>query len=155
MAEAGLARTLFYRHFDGLPSLVLSLLEDFRAGVLDSGDPADPEFLRRALRSAVDVARRDGPILRAAEDAARDDAVVERAYREFREWVVDTVAAIFTVNVASGLVRAVPDVRATTRALVLMNAAFLVDTFGEHGGADPDAALETLWTVWARVLGLD
>ena len=26
MAEAGLSRTVFYRHFDGLPELVLSLL---------------------------------------------------------------------------------------------------------------------------------
>src|SRR3954470_15838674 len=28
MLEAGLARTLFYRHFDGLPHLVLGLLDD-------------------------------------------------------------------------------------------------------------------------------
>jgi AcrR family transcriptional regulator len=30
MAEAGLSRTIFYRHFDGLPELVLSLFDTSR-----------------------------------------------------------------------------------------------------------------------------
>ena len=155
MAEAGLARTLFYRHFDGLPALVLSLLEDMRAALIEGGDPADPGFLRRVLERAVDAARRHGPLLRAIDDAARHDAEVERAYRAFVEWSVDTTAAIFHTNIAAGRVRDVPDVRATTQALTLMNGAFLIDTLGRDPDFDPDVAVEALWTIWARVLGLD
>ena len=39
MAEAGLARTIFYRHFEGLPDLVLAALDDV---VIDDGRPAAP-----------------------------------------------------------------------------------------------------------------
>jgi AcrR family transcriptional regulator len=155
MAEAGLARTLFYRHFDGLPALVLSLLEDMRAALVEGGDPAEPAFLRRVLERAVDAARRHGPLLRAIDDAARHDAEVERAYRAFIEWSVETTAAIFRDNIAAGRVRAVPDVRATTQALTLMNGAFLIDTLGRDPEYDPEAAVEALWTIWARVLGFD
>jgi AcrR family transcriptional regulator len=154
MAEAGLARTLFYRHFDGLPALVLSLLEDFREALIGSGDPTDPAFLRRVLEQAVDVAERHGPILRAIDDAARHDAEVERAYRAFMDWSIDTTAAIFAEGAASGRVRDAPDIRATAQALTLMNGAFLMDALGRDG-VDRDVAVDVLWTVWARVLGLD
>jgi AcrR family transcriptional regulator len=156
MAEAGLARTLFYRHFDGLPALVLSLLEDFREALLGGGDPTDPAFLRRVLEQAVEVARRNGPILRAVDDAARHDAEVERAYRAFLDWSIDTTAAIFAEGAASGRVRDAPDIRATSQALTLMNGAFLMDTLGrDEDGLDPETAVDVLWTIWARTLGLD
>jgi TetR/AcrR family transcriptional regulator, ethionamide resistance regulator len=156
MAEAGLARTVFYRHFDGLPALVLSLLEEFHASLMESGDPADPEYLRRVLVRAVDVARRNGPLLRAIDDAARHDPDVERAYREFVSWSIDTTAAIYAEGVASGRVREAPDLRATSQALTLMNGAFLSDTLGRaDGDVSPELAVEVLWTIWARVLGLD
>jgi AcrR family transcriptional regulator len=155
MAQAGLARTVFYRHFDGLPALMLSLLDEFRASLMEGGDPADPEFLRRVLVRAVDVARRNGPLLRAIDDAARHDPEVERAYREFLNWSIDTTAAIYAQNVESGLVRDAPDLRAVSRALTLMNGAFLMDTLGRpEGDVDPEMAAEVLWTIWARVLGL-
>lgn len=155
MAEAGLARTLFYRHFDGLPALMLSLLEDFREALMGSGDPADPEYLRRVLEQAVEVARRHGPLLRAVDDAARHDADVEIAYRAFVDWSIDTTAAIFAEGVASGRVRDVPDIRATCQALTLMNGRFLIDTVGRDPDFDPQVAVDALWTIWARTLGLD
>jgi len=155
MAEAGLARTLFYRHFDSLGALVLSLLEDLRSGLVDSGDPAEPEYLRRVLEHTVEVFRRHGPILRAIDDAARHDAEVERAYRGFQDWSIDLTAAIFEEAIAAGRVRPVPDVRATTRALNLMNGVFLMDMLGRDPDADPAACVDVLWTIWARTLGLD
>jgi TetR/AcrR family transcriptional regulator, ethionamide resistance regulator len=138
MAEAGLARTLFYRHFDGLPALILSLLEDLGAGLTGSGDPADPEFLRRVLERTVDVVRRHGPLLRAIDDAARHDAEVERAYRSFLDWSIDTTAAILAEGIASGRVRDVPDIRATAQALNLMNGVFLIDTLGPRRAGPSD-----------------
>jgi AcrR family transcriptional regulator len=155
MAEAGLARTLFYRHFDSLGALVLSLLEDLRAGLMDAGDPAEPGYLRRVLERVAEVARGHAPILRAIDDAARQDAEVERAYRAFVDWSIDTIAAIFEEAIAAGRVRAVPDVRGTTHALILMNGVYLMDAFGRDPDTDPELAVEVLWTIWARTLGLD
>ncbi|WP_187369120.1 TetR/AcrR family transcriptional regulator [Baekduia soli] len=155
MAEAGLARTLFYRHFDGLPALVLSLLEDLREGLVGSGDPADPEYLRRVLEHTVDVAVRHGPILRAVDDAARHDAEVDRVYRSFVDWSAQFTATIFAEGVATGRVRDVPDITATSRALTLMNGVFLIDAMEREGGLQRDVAVDVLWTIWARVLGLD
>jgi AcrR family transcriptional regulator len=155
MAEAGLARTLFYRHFDGLPALMLSLLDDLRDALLSGGEPGDPEFLRRVLERAVDVARRHGPLLRAIDDAARHDAEVERAYDAFVEWSIQTTAAIFREGVATGKVRAVPDVDATVRALTRMNGGFLIDQFARDPDFDPQVPTDVLWTIWARTLGID
>ncbi|HEY4093997.1 MAG TPA: TetR/AcrR family transcriptional regulator [Baekduia sp.] len=157
MAEAGLARTLFYRHFDALGALVLSLLDDLRAGLVESGEPGDPAYLRRVLEHTVEVFRTNGPILRAIDDAARHDAEVERAYRGFLDWSIDLTVSIFEDAIAAGRVRTVPDVRATVHALNVMNGAFLMDMFGRDPDADADPALcvDVLWTIWARTLGID
>src|SRR5215216_6035380 len=42
MAEAGLARTIFYRHFAGLPHLLVARLEDLREALTRAGDPLAP-----------------------------------------------------------------------------------------------------------------
>jgi len=156
MAEAGLARTLFYRHFDGLPAVALSLLEEFRDSMVAGGDPTQPGYLRRTLEHAVDVAHRHGPLLRAIDDAARHDAEVERAYRGYQAWFTDVIAGIYRTNIASGLVRDVPDVDAAAMALNLMNGAFLLEAFGSgEDRVTPEVAVEVLWTIWARVLGFE
>jgi AcrR family transcriptional regulator len=155
MAEAGLARTVFYRHFDGLPALALSLLDDLRGAFEGGGDPASPGFLRRVLDDVVEIARRHGPLLRAIDDAARHDEAVERAYRASLDWASSATAAVWRANIASGLVRPVPDVDAAARALTVLNGAYLIETLGRDQGADPRVVADTLWTIWARTLGLD
>src|SRR3954468_10829181 len=75
MAEAGLSRTVFYRHFDGLPELMLSLLTTIRDELAAelSAEPG-PGFTRAVLEAAVDVYARHGTFLRAVAEAASHDA---------------------------------------------------------------------------------
>jgi AcrR family transcriptional regulator len=152
MAEAGLARTVFYRHFKGLPDIVLGLLEDLLAAVVaeaDETDPTDREILRRQLGLVVQTFRRHGPLLLALDEAARHDDEVERAYRGWLDHAVEVSAELVERGVAQGHTPAMP-VLEVTRALTQMNAGYLLDLVRHDPGFDPDLALEALWTVWAR-----
>ena len=135
MAEAGLARTIFYRHFEGLPDLVLAALDD---AVIDDGAP--PADLHDVLERAVTLFARHGALMAAVEEAAHHDRDVERAYRDAFERSVDATAALAPRPVA--------------RALMHLNASYLTDVLARTPEPDPDEALETLWTIWSRVLGI-
>jgi AcrR family transcriptional regulator len=135
MAQAGLARTIFYRHFEGLPDLVLAALDDV---VIDEGAP--PADLHDTLERAVTLFARHGRLLAAVEEAAHHDPDVERAYREAFERSVDATAALAPRPVA--------------RALMHLNAGYLTDVLARASDPDRDEALETLWTIWSAVLGI-
>jgi AcrR family transcriptional regulator len=53
MRGAGLSRTVFYRYFDGLAHVVISLLDDLIDQIVDltvaAGRPGGPEVLRAGL----------------------------------------------------------------------------------------------------------
>ena len=73
MREAGIGRTIFYRHFDDLADLILrasrEAIEQLYEAQQDLGQARpdeDPDAVRRALQAAVDVYQRHGPLLRAS-----------------------------------------------------------------------------------------
>jgi AcrR family transcriptional regulator len=142
MAEAGLARTVFYRHFDGLPDLVLAALDD-----AVEGPPAPPpRSVYEMLERNVALFAAHGRLLAAVSEAAHPDAEVERAYRDAFERSVEAVAPL--------LARHVAEPRAVARALMHLNASYLTDVLACAPEPDVDEALRTLWTVWSRVLGI-
>jgi TetR/AcrR family transcriptional regulator, ethionamide resistance regulator len=139
MSEAGLSRTVFYRHFDGLPEVLLTLLHKIEA---DLAAPLDTGDLRQLLANSVEIFARYGPFLRALDHAAGQDAAIEAAYCA----LVDR----FTEQIAAGLGG---DQKAyeLARALNLMNGHYLMDTLGKDPGFDRELALETLLTIWGAV----
>jgi AcrR family transcriptional regulator len=152
MAESGLSRTVFYRHFDGLPGIVLGLLEDLLEAVVaeaETGDASDREMLRRQLALVVSTYREHGRMLLALDDAARSDKAVERAYRDWLDHAIDVSAELIERGVVRGHTPPMP-VRDVTGALTQMNANYLLDLVARDPEFDPDAALEALWTVWSR-----
>lgn len=152
MGEAGLSRTVFYRHFDGLPAVVVGLLDDLLAAIVavsDAGDPDDRETLRRQLAMAVRVFREHGPLLLAFDEAARHDARVEAAYRDWLEHTIDVSAELIERGVARGHTPPMP-VHDVARALTAMNGNYLLDLVARDPDFDEAAALEALWTVWSR-----
>ncbi len=154
MVEAGLARTVFYRHFHDLPHLVLGLLDDLRdeiAATAAAAQPGDPGLMRELLARVVDVFARHGPLLLAVDEAARHDDDVERAYRSTIDRTVELTAALLEQGIAAGSVRPV-HTREVARALVLMNGTYLLDKLGRQPDGDPEAALEVLWSVWSGAL---
>jgi AcrR family transcriptional regulator len=141
MAEAGLARTIFYRHFEGLPDLVLALLDE---AVADEAAPA--AGVHDTLERTVNLFARHGHLLAAFEQASYLDADVERAYRDAFEGSVDATAALLAQYVA--------EPRPVARALMHLNTHYLTDALARGQEPDREEALRTLWTIWSRVLGI-
>jgi TetR/AcrR family transcriptional regulator, ethionamide resistance regulator len=151
MAEAGLSRTVFYRHFDGLPELVLALfgavteqlMAEMQAG---SGPGAE----RRILSAAVDAYAQHGGLLRAVDEAASHDAGIEAAYRA----VFDAFTAVMASQIEQAMQEgriAKGDPAELARALNLMNANYLLETLGRDPDFDRKLALDTLMAVWGPV----
>jgi AcrR family transcriptional regulator len=148
MTEAGLSRTVFYRHFDGLPELVLSLLESIVAGPAAQLEAAAvPDDIRDALAAAVDAYVDHGPFLRAVDEAASHDETIETAYRAVIDDLTKTVARPLEAGMKSGDI-APANAYELARALNLMTGRYLLETLGRDPGFDRKLALDTLVAVW-------
>jgi AcrR family transcriptional regulator len=152
MDHAGLTRTVFYRHFDGIASIVLGLSEDLLSGVLaeaDTGDPTDRETMRRQLALTVDAFREYGPLFLAFDDAAHQDDRVDQALRTFTEHIVDVTAELIHRGVILGHTPPMP-VRDVAEALHAMTRHYLLDLVARDLNFDRDRALNALMIVWTR-----
>jgi AcrR family transcriptional regulator len=156
MRETGFSRTVFYRHFADLPDLVLQLMREVGAPLLEHSErmasaPGDPEAVRSGLEAIVDFWVEQGPLVWAVSHAAGYDEEIEALYDGFVER--------FTTLTTEGLQRALDDgaikdldPRSTAEALTAMNERYLLRSFGRAPFGDRATAVETLWTIWRRVL---
>jgi AcrR family transcriptional regulator len=158
MAQTGLSRTAFYRHFDDVPDLVLRLLADVGTdlfGVTERwGAAASADFVaagRDAIHGIVDFMAEHGQLVRAVAEGAVTDEFIERGYRQFVDAFDDVIARVLEQLVELGRL-SVPDTRAMARALNLLNEAFLLDQFGHEPFGDRQVVRATLETIWLRVL---
>jgi AcrR family transcriptional regulator len=159
MAETGLTRTAFYRHFDDVTDLVLRLLTDVAKDLhavaerwVASAGAGYPAAAQQGLGAVVDFFVRHGPLVRAVTEAAASDERIEHAYRVTLETLIDITAGGIDYVVAEGQLAEVPDSRALARALNLMNETYLLQEFGREPYGDRQVALATLETIWLRVL---
>jgi len=154
MAEAGLARTVFYRHFDDLPSLAPELLPDADDPLVDrvrsrAAQQTPQEIAREMVEGLVAVFAEHGRLVRAIDDAARrDPAVAERMER----------ALVAPRELIAGLLRGAPNPppqpAESARVLMATHRAYLLDAFGagEASSASRTAACEALHALWERLL---
>ena len=149
MAEAGLKRTIFYRHFRDLPQLMPELLPDSDAPLIDDIQRVERERPREVvgamIAGLVDVFADHGPLLRAIDAAGSQDADVGAR--------LDTALEAPRALIARLLAAAPhppPDPAQSALLLMAAHRAYLLDTFGDGrapAGARRDAAraLEALW----------
>ncbi|HEY1357947.1 MAG TPA: TetR/AcrR family transcriptional regulator [Thermoleophilaceae bacterium] len=156
MREAGIGRTIFYRHFDDLGSLLVQASREAIERLYEAqrtiaeAEPGDAsEAVRRALEAGVEVYRVHGPLLRAVREAAAVDEQVAQGYAEMLRRF-DDLAEQALRRFASDADLA--DVAETARALNRMNESYLVDTFGREAKVEPKAAVDALTEVWEAVL---
>lgn len=157
MSRTGHTRTVFYRHFDDIPALVLALIGEVGGELVAFSEEwgqierVDPEVARERLAHYVDFYARNGRVVRAVAEAAHHDELVQRAYAE----LVDTFIALTTraieARVASGALEPL-DAQEVGRALIWMLNGYLADRLGGSEQADPERVLETVWTIWTRTL---
>ena len=158
MREAGLGRTIFYRHFDDLADLLMragreaidDLLEaqvEFSRARMGDG----PEVVRSAIEPAVAVYERHGPLLRAISEAAAVEeriAAGQEAIRErFREMIEQVLRASPNLTVDPSA-----DLAEVARALNLMNEKYLLDTYGREPRAPAETAVRTLSAIWLALI---
>jgi AcrR family transcriptional regulator len=151
MSEAELSRTIFYRHFEGLPELVLSLFDAITQELMAEvqGAPG-PRATRSILEAAVDAYAQHGGLLRAIDEAARHDGEIEAAYRGVIDGFTTVIAGQIEDGMAAGRIRP-GNAYELARALNLMNGNYLLDTLGRDAGFDRRLAVDTLMAVWAPV----
>ena len=89
--------------------------------------------------------------MRALADAAADDPGVEQAYTGIVESFVQATARHIEEEIAVGRILPV-DANETAKALVWMMERYLVLSFGGDLPTSPQAAADTLTTIWTRVL---
>jgi AcrR family transcriptional regulator len=161
MREAGLGRTLFYRHFDDLGDLLLRAGREAIDGLLEAqrafsaaaiGD--GPDLVRLALEPAVAVYERHGPLLRAIAEAAAGDELIaagqQSMRRRFNELAEQALQAMPHIAAHSPA-----DVAETARALNLMNESYLLDAFGREPRVSAGTAAQTLVEIWTALIQRD
>jgi AcrR family transcriptional regulator len=159
MREAGAGRTIFYRHFDDLPDLLIragrepfeQLLDAQRA--LDEARTGDwTDAIRVAIEPAVAVYQRHGPIMRAiTEAAASGDEQIIAGLTAWRERFFDLVEDV--LRQAPNLREWSPEeIAETSRALNLMNEHYLLDAFGREPRVSAETAVRTLTEIWVALI---
>jgi TetR/AcrR family transcriptional regulator, ethionamide resistance regulator len=157
MSRTGHSRTVFYRHFDDIPALILVLIGEVGAELVEvAGEWAQTERVnaeeaRKRLAVFVDFYVRNGPLIHAVAEASHHDEAVEQAYSRMIEGFVALTAAAIEGRVKSGELAPL-DAPEIARALVRMLNGYLDDSLGRAGATDPERVLETVATIWTRTL---
>lgn len=157
MSQTGHSRTVFYRHFEDFPALLLAVLQDAGAELFDvsrrwTESVQDGELAARdALALIVDFFSREGPLLHAVVEASHHDEEVERIYAGFRKLYDELTEAALAREVEAGRISGI-DPHETAKAMNALNERYLLESFGREPRSDRDRVLDALTTIWQRVL---
>lgn len=160
MKPTGYRRTVFYRHFNGLPDLVLAVLarvlpELARANDVFSemaGGEISEDEARGILRGVAEHWERHGPLMLALRDAAVYDAEIEALVEQTQDRFATILAGALARRQEAGWTGgASPEQLAV--ALMSMNQRYLLHCFGRPPArATVDEATDALTAIWSAVL---
>ncbi len=159
MRPTGYRRTVFYRHFDGLPDVVLAVLgrvlptfaaagEAFAAA---AGDPLDHERARELLRPAVEHWAANGTLMRAMRDAAVYDGFVDQLVAAAQDRMQHAIRSALERRRAAGALQTA-DLEQVGLLLAAMNQRYLLGAFGDGRHVDVEVALDTLALGWLAIV---
>jgi AcrR family transcriptional regulator len=157
MSRTGHTRTVFYRHFDDIPSLVLALIQEVGAELVEVAqqwaktDRVSAEEARERLAVFVDFYVRNGAAVHAVAEAAHHDDAVEEAYTGMVEGFIAMTTNAIQQRIEQEELAPV-DAPEIARALVRMLNAYLDDALGREARTDPERVLEAVATIWTRTL---
>jgi AcrR family transcriptional regulator len=159
MREAGIGRTIFYRHFDDLADLLRRAGREAFEGLFEAERSfrtahieGQPDVVRAAIEPAVAVYCQHGPLLRAiAEAAAGGDELIAAGQQAMIERFDELVADVLRSS-SRMAGRSDEDIAETARALNLMNVNYLMDVFGREPRVSTEAAARALTGIWAALI---
>jgi len=157
MASTGLSRSAFYQYFKDLYEVMetlLGILEDeiFEVSapwITGVGDPV--ALMHETLAGLINLCHERGPFLRAFTDAAATDERFEEAWRQFLGQFDDAAYARIEADQAQGLIPDF-DVRPVAIALTRLNAATVIEAFGQRPRRQPEPVREALARIWISTL---
>jgi TetR/AcrR family transcriptional regulator, ethionamide resistance regulator len=158
MSRTGHTRTVFYRHFDDIPALMLTLIAEVGGELVEVSEEwrrsttASPQEARQRLARYVDFYVRNGRLIRAVVEASHHDEHVAEAYNGLVEGFIVLTTTAIEQRVGSGEVAPIDNAPEVARALVWMLNGYLLDRLSRPEPADPEQVLQTVATIWARVL---
>ncbi|MFN8160736.1 MAG: TetR/AcrR family transcriptional regulator [Solirubrobacterales bacterium] len=154
MREAGIGRTIFYRHFDDIADLLVrasrEAIDELYAAQPRPEEIAagqEPEAIRRGLEPAVAVYRRHGPLLRAIAEAAASDPDLARGHAAMRGRF-EQLNESFLRDAQRRGSRPLADVSETARAMTVISEAYLLDAYGREPRVPVEVAVQTLSEIW-------
>ena len=158
MERAGIERTIFYRHFDGLADMMLQAsteavghLYEAQVDLGAARQPGDLAAIRDAIQPVVLVYREHGPLLRAIGEAGLSDPAIKQRgdeiRRRFDELIVEQLSELPRI-------RANPpaNLRESVRALNLLNEMYLREAFGREPRLSVEEAVQTLTEIWVAFI---
>jgi AcrR family transcriptional regulator len=157
METIGYRRTVFYRHFNSVPDLVVAVVARQAAASAPSADAfraaaakqLDLDAARELLRPTVAYWVANGPLIAALRDAAITDGVLGRVVAATQGQLEALVLAGLTERHAAGVLQTadLPDV---ARLLSGMSQGYLLQSLGK-GQTDPELVLDTLARGWVAI----
>jgi AcrR family transcriptional regulator len=157
MRRTGLSRPSFYVYFKDRHDLVLRLVEQLGAELLElanrwlQGVGEGPQLVHAAFEGAIAVYGRHAAVLRALADAAVDDPDVEAAYGSLVQGFVEQTAGRLQQEMRAGSIAEI-DAEETAKALIWMTERYLYHSFGAERGLPAGRVVQTLSAIWSRAL---
>ena len=157
MDSTGLSRSAFYQYFNDLHDLMQTLLDMLQDEIFavtgswfkGAGDPVI--LLNESLAGLVNVCYRQGPILRATNDATATDKQLEMAWTQFLGQFDDAATTRIEADQEQGLI---PDFDARPIAIALnrLDAYTLIEAFGQRPRKQPEPVQDALARIWTSTL---
>jgi AcrR family transcriptional regulator len=157
MAATGVSRSTFYRYFSDLHDVMTALLDMVQEEIFVAvelwiagvGDPV--AMMHETMDGLVRVCYERGPFIRAMSDAATADERFDKAWRQFLGRFDQAACDRMKADQEQGLI---PDFDVQTVAFALnrLDAATLIDAFGQHPRMDPEPVREALARIWISTL---
>lgn len=161
MRPTGYGRTVFYRHFSGLPDLVMAVLarilpefaQASTAYAQTAAEQVTLESSREVLGPFVAHWARHGTLMKAVRDAAvydgHIDQLVSAAELHQRNQIVEAMRR----RQEAGFLQGISNPEQVAMALVAMTERYLLLAYGEPASTVPaEAAVEALSHVWVAAL---
>ena len=157
-AGAGISRTAFYVHFRDKRDLLMRLVEEAAAPIVQEADelvggrPSGPSEIPYTIRAAMRFARDSREVFRATVEAAAYDPVIAEFWRDgLLGRFVDAIERRIRRQQDAGAALPMPP-RPAARALILMVTGTLYEHVGSEDPSADDELVDTLTTIAVRAV---
>lgn len=152
---AGISRSGFYVYFEDKRELLLRLIEETAAPLVErveeaaGGVPSGPDAAAKSIYDGFALARANAPVLLAATQAAAYDEVIAGRIGQLTNHFIDAVAARIAGQQRDGAI--LPgEPRALATVLVTMVTTSWMRQLAGATNLDDRQLLDALWLVWSR-----